>query len=74
MGEEIVKEPNGEIAGPLTGRHTWGFPLDQALEVNTAISPRVKEETKPKMVTATVMDRGSSSWGPGMHFLMEAPS
>ena len=58
----------------LTGRHMWGFPVDQAQEVNTAISPRVKEETKTEMMTATVMERGPSSWEPGMHFLMEAPS
>jgi len=62
------------LLGHPTGRHMWGFPVDQAREVNTAISPRVKEETKPEMVTATVMARGPSSWEPGMHFLMEAPS
>lgn len=62
------------LLGHPTGRHMWGFPVGQARERNTAISPRMKEETKPETVTATVIDRSPSSWGPGIHFLMEAPS
>lgn len=48
--EEIGRESNGETAGPPTGRYTWGLPLDQDLQVNTAISLRVKEETKLEIV------------------------
>lgn len=41
--------------------------------MNTAIFPRVKEETKPKRVIATAEGTGPSLWGAEMHFLMEDP-
>lgn len=64
----------GHLPGGTCGAFQVETKVDQAPEVNTAIFPKVKEETKPEMVTATAMNRGSSSWGPEMHFLMEAPS
>lgn len=41
--------------------------------MNTAVFPRVKEETKPKRVTATAEGTGPNLWGAERHFLMGDP-
>lgn len=64
----------GHLQGGTCGAFRTETKVDQVPEVNTAISPRVKEETKPEMLIATAMDRGPSFWGTEMHFLMEAPT
>lgn len=74
-GEETGRGPKGETAGPPQGRHRWGFlgwcKVDQAPEKNTAISLRMKDETKPERVTVTATKRGPSSWYES-HFRTEA--
>lgn len=70
-GKRLEGDQMGKQPGHLQGAQTE-TKVDQAPEVNTAISPRQMEETKPEMMTAIAMDRGPISWGPEMHFLMEA--
>lgn len=64
----------GHLQGGTCGASWTETKMDQVPEVNTAISPRVKQGTEPEMVTATAMDRGPTSWGVDNHLLMEAPT
>lgn len=63
MGEEIGREPNGETAGPLNREAHVGLPSGSGPRGEHCLSPRVKEETKPEMVTTTDMDRGPKFLG-----------
>ena len=64
----------GHLPGGTCGASWTETKMDQVPEVNTAISPRVKQGTEPEMVIATAMDRGPTSWGVENHLLMEAPT
>lgn len=55
----------GARVGPPGLRQRW----IQVPEVNTTISPRVKQGTEPEMVTATAMDRGASLLGSRKSFI-----
>lgn len=74
-GEETGRGPKGEMLDHLragTDGVSWaGVKVDQAPEKNTAISLRMKDETKPERVTVTATKRGPSSWYES-HFQTEA--
>lgn len=74
-GKRLEGEQRGRLLAHLragTDGASWaGVKVDQAPEKNTAISLRMKDETKPKRVTVTATKRGPSSWYES-HFRTEA--